>query len=224
MVNVNRATVLAHVSAALVVLVLIATMVAPARSAVIRAWHRTESVSSDDSIGSRLDLWRVAIRMIEDHPLVGTGPETFPDEFPRYSRAVLPAASVRHFGRFRVESPHNEVLAVASGAGIPAAIAYLSILVGVVHVLWHARRRSSDAAVRLALLAVMAAVLGHVVTNAFMSSEITGSWLRWTLVGAGIGVASVATADGEGATMSDSSDGLELASEARRDPVDRPCA
>ena len=103
--------------------------------------------------------------MIEDHPLVGIGPETFPDEFPGYSRTVLSATAVRHFDRFRVESPHNAVLAVASGAGIPAAIAYLSVLVGVIYVLWHAIRTRSDAAVRLALVAVMAAVLGHVVTE-----------------------------------------------------------
>jgi O-antigen ligase len=165
-------------------------------------------VSSDDSISARFDLWRVAIRMIEDHPLVGIGPETFPDEFPGYSRTVLSATAVRHYERFRVESPHNAVLAVASGAGIPAAIAYLSVLVGVIYVLWHATRTRRDAAVRLALLAVMAAVLGHVVTDAFMSSEITGSWLFWILVGAGVGIASAVTADSEDATMSDSPDDL----------------
>ena len=115
---------------------------------------------------------------------------------------------MRHYERFRVESPHNAVLAVASGAGIPAAIAYLSVLVGVISVLWHATRSRRDAAVRLALLAVMAAVLGHVVTDAFMTSEITGSWLFWILVGAGVGIASAVTADGEGATISDSPDDL----------------
>ena len=100
------------------------------------------------------------------------------------------------------------MLAVASGAGIPAAIAYLSVLVGVTYVLWHATRSTRDAAVRLALLAVMAAALGHVVTNAFMSSEITGSWLFWVLIGAGVGVASVVTADSEVLPMTDSPDGL----------------
>ena len=205
-ITVSRAKLGAYAGAAFVVLVLTVTMIAPARSAVTRAWHRIESVSSDESIGSRIDLWIVAIRMIEDHPLVGTGPETFPEEFPGYSRTVLPAAAVRHYERFRVESPHNEVLAVASGAGIPAAIAYLSILVGVISVLWHAMRRSRDAAVRLALLAVMAAVLGHLATNAFMSSEITGSWIFWVLVGAGVGVASTVPTDTEGATLSDSPD------------------
>ncbi len=215
-IKMNWAKVGAYVGAAFVVLVLLVTMIAPARSAVTRAWHRSENVGSERSISSRTDLWRVAIRMIEDHPLVGIGPETFPEEFPGYSQTVLPAKAVRHYERFRVESPHNEVLAVASGAGIPAAIAYLSILVGVIYVLWHATRRTRDPAVRLALLAVTAAVLGHVVTNAFMSSEITGSWLFWILAGAGVGIASVVTADSEGAATTDSPDGLHLAAEARR--------
>jgi putative inorganic carbon (HCO3(-)) transporter len=218
-IRMNRATLGAYVAAVVVVLVLIVTMVAPARSAVTRAWHRSESVSavsSDESISSHIDLWRVAIRIIEDHPLVGTGPETFPDEFPGYSRTVLPATAVRYFEQFRVESPHDQVLAVASGAGIPAAIAYLSVLVGVIYVLWHTTRRRRDAAVRLALLAVMASALGHLVTDAFMSSEITGSWLFWILVGAGVGTASVLTADSDGSTVSDSPDGFPLAAEARR--------
>jgi len=210
-IQMNRARLGAYLGAAVVVLVLTVTMIEPARSAVTRAWHRSESVSSDESIATRMDLWRVAIRMVEDHPLVGTGPETFPDQFPGYSRTVLPAAAVRHYERFRVESPHNQVLAVASGAGIPAAIAYVSVLFGVLYVLWHAFRRRRDAGVRLALLAVMAAVLGHVVTDAFMSSEVTGSWLFWILAGAGVGIASVVTTDSEGTTVSDSPDGLSHA-------------
>jgi putative inorganic carbon (HCO3(-)) transporter len=217
-ITMNRATLGAYVGAALVVLVLIVTMIAPVRSAFTRAWHRSESVSSDNSISARIDLWKVALRMIGDHPLVGIGPEMFPEEFPGYSRTVLPAAAVRHFEKFRVESPHNEVLAVASGAGIPAAIAYLSILVGVIYVLWHATRRRGNASVRLALVAVMAAVLGHVVTSALMTSEVTGSWLFWILVGAGVGIASVVTADSEGAAMSDSPDDFQLAAEAPRGP------
>jgi hypothetical protein len=36
----------------------------------------------------------------------------------------------------------------------------------------------------------MAAAVGHVVTDAFMSAEITGSWMFWILMGAGLGIAS----------------------------------
>jgi putative inorganic carbon (HCO3(-)) transporter len=220
-IKMNSARLWAYVGAASVALVLLVVMVGPIRSAVNRAWHRSESVSSvsgDDSISTRFDLWRVAIRIIGDHPLVGTGPETFPEQFPAYSRAVLPAATARHYEQYRVESPHDAVLAIASGAGVPAAIAYLSVLVGVIYVLWRATRRSTDATVRVALLAVIAAVLGHMVTDAFMSSEITGSWLFWVLVGAGVAVASVVTADSESAAMTGRPESPDLAVEAPPGP------
>jgi putative inorganic carbon (HCO3(-)) transporter len=215
-IKMNLATLGAYVGAALIALVLTLSLIAPARAAVTRAWHRSESVSAvsgDESIGNHIDLWRVAIHIVARHPLFGTGPETFPEVFPGSSRTVLPAATVSYFEQFRVESPHDQVLAVASGAGIPAAIAYISALAGIVYVLWRATTRGRDGAVRLALVAVMAAALAHVVTDAFMSAEITGSWMFWILVGAGVGVASGQTDGSEEATTGDGPDGHHLAVE-----------
>ena len=171
--------------------------VAPARSAITGLWHdasRVSAVNEDESIDHHLDLWRVAVRIIERHPFVGTGPETFPDQFARYSGAVLPAAKVRYFEQFRVESPHNQVLAVASGAGVPAAVAYLSVLVGVTRTLLRRVSSNTEPSVRLAIVAVLAAGAGHLVTDSFMSAEVTGSWLFWVLAGAGVGIAVIGTA------------------------------
>jgi O-Antigen ligase len=181
-----------YIGMATVVSVLV-VVVEPLRSVITRAWHRALSVgnvTSDESISNHLALWRVAVRIIESHPLVGTGPETFPEVFPRYSHEVLPASQVTYFDQFRVESPHDQLLAVGSGAGIPAAIAYVSVLVGSIYVLFQTLRRSADAAVRLSVLAIVAAGVGHIVTDSFMSAEVTGSWLFWTLLGAGLGLAS----------------------------------
>jgi O-antigen ligase len=145
------------------------------------------AVSGDESIGNHLDLWRVAVRMIEDHPLFGTGPETYPEEFPAYSRVVLAPAAVRYFDQYRVESPHDEVLAIGAGSGIPAALAYLVILGGGWMILVRQLRRSESPTLRLAMIAVLAASIGHVVTDSFMSAEVTGSWLFWVLLGAAVG-------------------------------------
>ena len=177
---------------ALLVIGLSVVAVAPARSVVTSAWNRAWSVSSvsnDQSIRNHLETWKVAVRIIEAHPVLGTGPETFPDQFPRYSRLVLPAAEVRYFDQFRVESPHDEVLAIASGAGIGAALAYLAALSGVLVLLWRGIRSVAGPPVRLILVAVLAAGLGHFVTDSFMSAEVTGSWLFWTVMGAGVGLA-----------------------------------
>jgi putative inorganic carbon (HCO3(-)) transporter len=178
---------------AVIAIVLTVGLVAPARSVVTGAWHRAWSVSeltSNASIANHLDQWKVAVRIIEAHPLMGTGPETFPEVFPTYSRMVLAPPAVRYFDQFRVESPHDEVLAVASGAGLPTAIAYVTFLGGVTYVLVRGIRRIKDSPARLALVAVLAAGAGHFVTDSFMSAEITGSWLFWTLIGAGVACAS----------------------------------
>jgi O-antigen ligase len=101
----------------------------------------------------------------------------------------LPVAKVRLFEQFRVESPHNQLLAVASGAGIPAAVAYLGVLVGITRTLWRRVSADIEPVRRLAVVAVVAAGAGHLVTDSFMSAEVTSSWLFWTLAGAGVGIA-----------------------------------
>jgi hypothetical protein len=38
------------------------------------------------------------------------------------------------------------------------------------------------------LVAVLAALAGHLVTDSFMTAEVTGTWLFWLLLGATLGV------------------------------------
>jgi O-antigen ligase len=193
--------------AVVVALVLAVAVIPAARSQVSRVWHRESSqtaVSGDADIGARFDMWRVAVRIIEDHPVVGTGPETFPEEFPTYSRMVLSASSVQYFNNFSVESPHDEVLSVAAGAGIPTALAYLALLGGIAVTLWRTLRRTKDAALRLAIVSVLSAGTGYFVANSFNSAEIAGSWLFWTLLGGAVGISAAisATAVGSDARLS----------------------
>jgi putative inorganic carbon (HCO3(-)) transporter len=197
-IELRWAVVRAHVGPALVAVALVVALAAPAaRSAISGLWQEVsrESAVNDDSRDDHLDLWRVAIRIIERHPLVGTGPETFPEQFVRYSPDVLPPARIRYFEPFRVESPHNQLLAVAAGAGIPAAVAYVGVLAGIARTLWRRVRSAGARAEQVAIVALVAAGAGHLVTDSFMSAEVTGSWLFWTLAGAGVGIASIGTAD-----------------------------
>jgi len=48
---------------------------------------------------------------------------------------------------------------------------------------------TTERAQRVAIVAIVAAGAGHIVTDSFMSAEITGSWLFWTLAGAGVATA-----------------------------------
>jgi putative inorganic carbon (HCO3(-)) transporter len=143
--------------------------------------------SSDSSMRFHLDAWRVAAQIAAEHPVLGTGPETFPDVFPRYSHDLLPVDRANALDAFRVESPHDVYLGIAAGSGIPALIAYLAVVAGFFVV---AVRGLEGAArdVRLALAAALAAVAGHLSTDAFMSPEVTSTWLLWVVMGAVIAV------------------------------------
>ncbi len=180
--------------ATLVVLAGLGLAVSPAaRSTVSGTWNRVLAIrdgSSTDSTSSHLQQWRVAVRIAGDHPLVGTGPETFPEVFPAYSHRVLTPAQASIFDRYRVESPHNVFLAYAAGSGIPALLAYLWLLGAVaVAAVRSLRERRASRPVRLALVAVLAAAAGHVTTDAFMSAEVTGSWIFYVLLGVGVALA-----------------------------------
>ena len=147
------------------------------------------STRSDASTRFHLDAWRVASAIVRDHPLLGTGPETFPDVFSQYSHDVLPPERAVALDSYRVESPHNVYLAVATGSGIPTLIAYLGILAGFLVTSRKALRAVRRDA-RMTLVAVLAAVIGHLVTDVFMTAEITSTWLFWLLLGATLAWAS----------------------------------
>lgn len=165
-------------------------LVPAARTAMGESWRRVASSAdsaSDASPRFHLDAWNVAVRIAADHPVLGTGQETFPDVFPRYSHDVLPPDRASALDAYRVESPHNVYLAIAAGAGIPALVAYVGILVGFVAAAARAARRARTRAVKLTLVAMLAATAGHAVTDAFMTADVTGTWLFWVLMGAGLG-------------------------------------
>ena len=142
------------------------------------------------SVRRHLDLWAVAQRRSPSPILCSAqGRKLFPEVFPQYATATLGAAGARAFASFRVESPHNVYLAIAAGAGFPALGAYLmmiaSVAVSVARAFWTATNDRR----RLALAAVLAAMAGHLVTDTFMTAEVTSTWLFWVLMGGGLRIA-----------------------------------
>jgi O-antigen ligase len=170
-----------------------------AREAAADSWRRAVSSADDESVRFHLDAWTVAVRIAADHPVLGAGQETFPNLFPRYSHELLPAERAAALDAFRVESPHDVYLAVATGAGFPALVAYLGIIAGFGFAVLRAARAAAGE-LRLVLVALLAAAAGHLVTDAFMTAEITGTWLFWVLMGAGVAVSAgaIASPDGRG--------------------------
>ena len=175
---------------------------ANALSAVVdRAISTTDM--REGSIRSHLDTWAIGLAITADHPLLGTGPETFPLVVHEYRDQVLPPERARRLARFRPESPHNELIGIAAGSGIPAVIAYASFLVacGVLTVR-RIRTGPRDEGSIIATVCLLVLV-SHVVTAFFKTPDATTSWLFLVVIGAGL------------AAMADTQD------RARRD-ADRP--
>jgi putative inorganic carbon (HCO3(-)) transporter len=132
-------------------------------------------------------LWKVGLAIAVDHPLTGTGQGTYAIVFPQYRDTVLDRAMAEHLSRFRPESAHNVYLSTAAAAGFPALVAYVALIVGAVvavfPLIWPGRRES------ILLVGLVAALAGHAVTDWFMTVDLSGGWLFWALIGAGLAFA-----------------------------------
>jgi O-antigen ligase len=129
----------------------------------------------------------VGVAVVADHPLWGTGQDTYALVFPDYRDETLEPEVATHFAAFRPESPHNVYVGIAAGSGIPALPAYLGIVAGSV---W-ALLRSIPTGGRVGTLAsaMLAALGGHLVTDFFMTMDLSGSWLTWAIMGAAVTIA-----------------------------------
>jgi O-antigen ligase len=91
--------------------------------------ERFQSVGDEYSVGaqSRVSIWRDDLRLVGQHPWLGTGLGTFPNAYTRVQTAFL--------GQF-VNHAHNDYLEIASDLGLPAAVALFAsiflVLVGAV--------------------------------------------------------------------------------------------
>jgi|ERR1700722_13058919 len=76
---------------------------------------RFQTVNEEYSLGgqSRISMWRDALPLIKEHPLLGTGLGTFPVAYTGGQTSFL--------GQF-VNHAHNDYLEIASDLGLPAAL------------------------------------------------------------------------------------------------------
>jgi len=88
-------------------------------------WQRAESIvpairNQQDTFGSRVRLWGVGIRVVEDRPIVGVGPGNFIEAFPRYARG----------GEQFLQGlePHNTYVSLAAEMGVPGLVLFLATI------------------------------------------------------------------------------------------------
>ncbi len=155
------------------------------RAGAERAFDRVvrPGTVEEASTSAHLDQWAVGLSIIGDHPIFGAGQESYVLLFGDYRDQVIEPERARVWEKYRPESPHNVYLAVAGGAGLPALAAYLAII-GIAG--WRAMagmRRTATARTWIVGGCMLAAIAGHLATDAFMTAETTGSVLFWTVLG-----------------------------------------
>jgi O-antigen ligase len=106
---------------------------------------------NNETLTSRIQYWKGTVGIVADHPLLGTGPDTFGLVFPRYSPREMTGRPVP------VDKPHNILLERATDAGLLGLAAYLAVLGLTTAAVVGARRRLTG--VPLALLGAWSGAL-----------------------------------------------------------------
>jgi len=90
------------------------------------------------SARSRLDAWAVALKIIEDKPLLGVGFAKFQENYRRYD----PKGPLDIPGQNNTHVAHNSYLQIWAECGTPALLLYLSLFVMSFFDLWRVRREA----------------------------------------------------------------------------------
>ncbi|MGE8392472.1 O-antigen ligase family protein [Pseudomonas sp. BIGb0427] len=92
----------------------------------------------DDSLGRRSSYIVVGSKMIREHPVLGTGPGTFPLHYATTGYAKAFSANRKVGDLYR--RAHNTYLEIFSEVGIPAGILFVSMVLLALYNVWYARR------------------------------------------------------------------------------------
>jgi O-antigen ligase len=146
-----------------------------------RAVTRLAAVAKtgDGSTAKHLALARIGVLITLDHPWLGIGQDTFPQLAQHYADERLPRHDADLLRPRLSESPHNALLSISAGAGLPALLAFLIILGATARRLLAARRSGSRRAVP-----VLVIMVGYLVSNLFITPEVSSTVSMWIVLGA----------------------------------------
>jgi O-antigen ligase len=172
----------------LAVAVALVALLVPVRDAAGRlpgVVARLEAIGQAGDLSGtiRLALWRNTLALVGEHPLLGVGAGRFPAVYPLHHEAV---AETPGFGTQRqAEHAHQDLLETAAELGLPAAAAWLALLLTALALASRsALRAGTDPLV--ARCAARAAVVGGVLTHALFAFPLhdpAAAFLCWLAAG-----------------------------------------
>lgn len=144
------------------------------------------------SFASRRIIFAGAVGIFRDHPLLGSGPGTFPLFFPRHRSPDY----FRHEISNVTECAHNYALDILSETGLAGIVTFGFFAGAFLFLAIRAMFRAEDRGIRLALLATLLGLFGLMGSNMTSTSARwpIGAVNLWTFLGFGIGL--VARAEG----------------------------
>lgn len=130
--------------------------------------------SSSDSAGAhRMFIWKRAVKLIPERPLLGCGPDNFGIVFMnRYQTEVY-----TEWMPIYVDKAHNELLQIAVTTGIPSLLFYIAFI-GCI--LWKGIRCSKE---NLYILSLTGSTLGYLIQGNFNISVVSVAPLFWVMLG-----------------------------------------
>jgi putative inorganic carbon (hco3(-)) transporter len=138
--------------------------------------YRAESIIEPGQNETRLNLWRTAVRVAEDHPILGVGEDNWDLVFDRYRVDGYYDTTVH---------PHSDYLTVLVSSGVPGLLAFLSMwviaMVSGFRTAIRARNRVARATALAATFSLMGLMIGAVFQNYYGTFINCLGW--WFVVG-----------------------------------------
>jgi O-antigen ligase len=135
-------------------LVVIAVAFSRIPAVASRIGHQLNPTDPNNSLDQRVRLWKATLRMLQDHPLFGTGLSGF-------SRTINPYRNVSGYTD-QLIYPHNILLNFWTETGLLGLAAFVWILVQAARLAWRGWRAGSPAW-RPLQLGVLLALVGMVI-------------------------------------------------------------
>jgi O-antigen ligase len=155
-----------------------------------------ERVSSAKGGTGRTDLWTVATRMVQAHPVTGVGVGNFPATSAEYT---LRPGSLERTDLIFNQQPyvtHNTYLQITAEMGIPALLMFLGVIASCLTYMLRAARiwaKRKEVAMEAFARAAFLGLLGMLVADFFIS--VMYSKLLWVLLALGPAMYAIASQD-----------------------------
>ena len=138
------------------------------------------SVSPKALVETRFDFWRTAVSIFADHPILGTGPDTY---YANYTSKRPVENGADPFLQLE-NNPHNIFLAHAVGSGILGLGAYLLMVGSALLFAFRRIRNTAEPRMRLLLVAFTSLLVAYLTQGLVSIDHVPLAMLGWIAIGA----------------------------------------